>query len=122
MKIRFSLFVFLAAIVVIALVSTRMNFAQEDSPRTIEITARRFSFEPAEITIKKGQPVDIVIESADVEHGLHFSELNLEVKIPKGGTADLRFTPDKAGDFVGHCAVFCGTGHGSMALTLHVEE
>jgi cytochrome c oxidase subunit 2 len=30
------------------------------------------------------------------------------------------FTADKTGDFVGHCSVFCGSGHGGMSLTLHV--
>ena len=36
--------------------------------------------------------------------------------------AELAFTPDKTGDFVGHCSVFCGSGHGSITLTLHVTE
>ena len=34
----------------------------------------------------------------------------------------MQFTPDKAGDFVGHCSVFCGSGHGGMMLTLHVVD
>jgi len=46
--------------------------------------------------------------------------LGVELKAPKGGTSQVQFTPDKTGDFVGHCFVFCGTGHGSMTLTLHV--
>jgi cytochrome c oxidase subunit 2 len=94
----------------------------EDSPRTVEVTANRFSFVPGEISLKKGRPVVLVLKSSDVAHGLHFRELNLDVKVKKGGTAEVRFTPDKTGDFVGHCSVFCGSGHGSMTLTLHVVE
>lgn len=92
----------------------------ETAPRRIEITASRFTFAPGEITLKKGQPVVIVLKSADVAHGLRFRELNVVVKADAGGTAEVQFTPEKVGDFVGHCSVFCGSGHGSMAMKLHV--
>jgi cytochrome c oxidase subunit II len=42
------------------------------------------------------------------------------MKVKAGETAEATFTPTKAGDFVGHCSVFCGSGHGSMVFTLHV--
>jgi cytochrome c oxidase subunit 2 len=103
-----------------ALVPLKSNVRAQESPRRIEITARQFQFEPSEITVKKGQPVVLVIKSADVAHGLRFRDLNLNVKIDKGGTAEMPFTPDKTGDFVGHCSVFCGSGHGEMTLTMHV--
>ena len=92
----------------------------QEAPRRIEVTAKRFSFDPADITVKKGQPVVIVLKSADVAHGLRFRDLGLNVTVAKGGTAELSFTPDKTGDFIGHCSVFCGSGHGTMMLTLHV--
>ena len=93
-----------------------------DEPKRIEVTAKRFTFTPSEITVKKGQPVDLVFHSEDVSHGLRFKELGQQVDIPKGKESELKFTPDKAGDFVGHCSRFCGTGHGSMTLMLHVTE
>lgn len=91
-------------------------------PRRIEIVAKRFSFAPAEITLKKGEPVVLVLHSEDVPHGLKFSELNLETEIGKGAASELAFTPNVTGDFVSHCSRFCGSGHGSMILTLHVTE
>ena len=94
----------------------------ETAPRRVQVTAKRFSFEPAEITLKKGEPVDLVLKSLDVPHGLRFRELKVEVKVGKGGSAEVHFTPDQTGTFVGHCSVFCGSGHGSMKLTLHVVE
>lgn len=90
------------------------------APERIVITAKRFAFLPAEITLKKGQPVVLVIKSADVAHGLRFRDLNVNVKVDAGHTAEVQFTPEKTGDFVGHCSVFCGSGHGSMTITLHV--
>jgi cytochrome c oxidase subunit II len=93
-----------------------------DGPRRIEVVAKKFAFTPADITLKKGEPVVLVFSSADVTHGIKFKELNLQTEIGKGGTNELSFTPMKAGDFVGHCSRFCGSGHGSMVLTLHVSE
>ena len=92
------------------------------APQRIAVTAKRFSFDPGEITLKKGQPVVLVLTSADVAHGLRFRDLNVNVKVNAGGTAEVQFTPDKTGDFVGQCSVFCGSGHGSMSLKLHVVE
>lgn len=92
----------------------------EMQPRTVDITAKRFAFEPAEITLKKGQPVELRLSAIDVSHGLRFRELGVDLKAKKGSTSQVQFTPEKAGSFVGHCSVFCGSGHGSMRLTLHV--
>ncbi len=103
-----------------AFVPLKTNVRAQQAPRRIEITAKQFEFEPSEITVKKGEAVVLVIKSGDVAHGLRFRDLNLNVKVDKGGTAELPFTPDKTGDFVGHCSVFCGPGHGEMALTMHV--
>ena len=121
MKKKFLFSILLAGILAAVVFSTHVVRAQ-DSPRKIEITAKRFTFDPSEITLKKGQPVVLVVKSEDVSHGLRFRELNLDLKVPKGGSAELHFTPQKVGNFVGHCSVFCGSGHGKMALTLHVVE
>jgi cytochrome c oxidase subunit 2 len=121
MRKGFMLLILVIGITTISIFPIRTSSAEE-SARRIEITARRFTFDPTEITLKKGQPIDLVVKSLDVAHGLRFRDLNLEMKVPKSGTAELRFTPEKTGDFVGHCAVFCGAGHGGMELTLHVVE
>jgi cytochrome c oxidase subunit 2 len=120
MKKLTKLAMLVASITVSTALSTPLVRAQE--PRRIEITAKRFTYEPGEITLKKGQPVVLVLRSADVMHGLRVRELNVDVKIPAGGTQEVRFTPQKTGNFVAHCSVFCGPGHGSMALKLHVVE
>ncbi len=90
--------------------------------KTINITARRSTYNPNEITLKKGQPVVLIVKSLDVAHGLSLPELNIDLKVKKGGSSEVKFTPEKTGDFVGHCSVFCGSGHGSMKLTIHVVE
>ena len=94
----------------------------QDSPKRIEVSVKKFAYTPSEVTLKKGEPVVLALTSDDVAHGLKFKELNLNTRFDKGKPGELAFTPDKVGDFVGHCSVFCGSGHGSMTLTLHVTE
>jgi cytochrome c oxidase subunit 2 len=121
MKKRFLMRIVPVAVAVQMACSPIMVWAQA-GPRTIDIIAHRFSYDPGEITLKKGEPVVLVLKSQDVAHGLRIRELNVEMKVAAHGTAQVQFTPDKTGDFIGHCFVFCGSGHGSMAFTLHVVD
>src|ERR1700749_2494450 len=99
----------------------RLSHAQEP-PKRLELVAKRFDFTPAEITIKKGEPVILALTSKDVQHGLKLDAFNQVVKANKGQTSQVEFTPNEVGTFVAQCAVFCGTGHGGMKLTVHVTE
>jgi cytochrome c oxidase subunit 2 len=122
MKLRISTKVITASILSVGLFVTSGFASASDAPTTINVSVKKFAYEPSQITLKKGQPVVITLTTQDVTHGLKFKELNLNTKIEKGKPAQLAFTPTQAGDFVGHCSVFCGSGHGSMTLTLHVTE
>jgi cytochrome c oxidase subunit 2 len=94
----------------------------QDQPQRIEIVAKRFEFSPSEITLKKGQPVILALTSKDVQHGLKLDAFNQVVKANKGQTSEVKFTPTEVGTFTAQCAVFCGAGHGSMKLIVHVTE
>jgi cytochrome c oxidase subunit 2 len=108
----------LATVLLVLLICTTP--AKPAGPRRVEVGAKRFAFEPAEITLKKGETVDLVLTSKDVAHGVRIRELNLNLHAGKAGTAEVTFTPSTTGTFVGHCSVFCGSGHGQMTLTIHV--
>ena len=93
------------------------------SPRRIEIVAKRFTYDPDVITLKKGEPVVLVLRSIDVTHGLKVDGLNIKSnEIKKGKDTDIQFTPEQTGHFVGQCAYFCGTGHGEMKLQIDVVD
>jgi cytochrome c oxidase subunit 2 len=96
--------------------------AGDQSPRVIAITAQRFSFAPNEISVKKGEPVKLVIQTKDVSHGLVVEDLGVRTDIKKGQSTEVEFTPETVGTFEGKCAHFCGAGHGSMTFTIHVTE
>ncbi len=93
-----------------------------EAPEHIAIVAKRFSYEPAEITVHKGQPVTLDLTTADVTHGLEIKELGIKTEVKKGKPAEVSFTPETVGTFTGKCSHFCGMGHGSMKLKIHVVE
>jgi cytochrome c oxidase subunit II len=93
------------------------------SPQTIEITESRFKFQPDEITLTRGQEVTLVLHSTDVTHGLIVESLGIkETEIKKGRRTSVKFVPDLVGTFEGKCAHFCGSGHDSMRMVVHVVE
>jgi cytochrome c oxidase subunit II len=97
------------------------SVAQEPTNK-IEIHARRYSFTPAEIDLKKGETVKLRLTSDDVPHSLVVSALKINVQIVKGHPTEITVTPTSVGDFKGQCGRFCGAGHGSMVFTVHVKE
>src|ERR1700678_4659089 len=106
MKHKLSTSLCVAMLLALFVFTCNKSYAQQ-APRRIEITAKRFDFTPGEITLKKGEPVVLVLTSEDVSHGVKFKDLNVVVTAKKGQTSEVAFTPDKAGTFVGHCSVFC---------------
>jgi cytochrome c oxidase subunit 2 len=95
----------------------------QSSPRRIEIIAKKFTYDPDVITLKKGEPVILVLRSSDVTHGLKIDEFNVNSEnIKKGEDTELQFTPQQAGHFVGECSHFCGSGHGTMKLQIDVVQ
>ncbi|MBB5338663.1 cupredoxin domain-containing protein [Tunturiibacter gelidoferens] len=122
MELPVSAKVFMVGIFTLGALALSGFTAASDAPKTVIVSVKRYAYEPSEITLRKGEPVIIELKTQDVAHGVKFKELNLTTRIDKGKTAELAFTPTQTGDFVGHCSVFCGSGHGSMTLTLHVTE
>ncbi len=108
----------LAALVVL----TALLASGSSNTNTIEISVKRFSFTPDHITVKKGQPVILVLQSHDVTHGLTIKEFGIRTDIPKGKDTRVTFTPEVTGTFQGRCSHFCGSGHGSMNFTVTVTE
>jgi cytochrome c oxidase subunit 2 len=93
----------------------------EEPPRTVNITAKRFEFVPATLTLKKGETVTLRVTSEDVTHGLFLRALKIDTDIVPGETRELTVTPQVAGTFTAICHHFCGSGHGGMKLTVIVE-
>ena len=96
--------------------------ARAGEPKVIRITAKKFAYNPAEITLKKGVPVVLEFTSLDRLHGFKCPGLGIRSDIKPGEVARVPVTPQKTGDFPFHCDNFCGSGHGKMNGIIHVVE
>src|SRR5206468_11155249 len=94
--------------------------AAADRPvHEIQMTASRFAFDPAVIQVNAGEPVRIVIRSADGVHGFSIPMLKIDASVPQGGDAvKVEFTAPAAGRYEIACSEFCGRGHGQMKAAL----
>jgi cytochrome c oxidase subunit 2 len=90
--------------------------------REIHITAKKFAFTPDTITLKKGEPVVLVLSSQDRKHGFSLRGFGVRAELNPGETARIQFTPNKTGKFTFSCDVFCGEGHEDMTGTVVVTE
>ena len=94
-----------------------------DAPaQRIEDQARKFTFGPNEIRVKKGQRVTIVLTSPDFVHGFAIADFNVRGEGIPGKTVEITFVADKAGKFIYLCDNFCGEGHDKMTGFLIVTK
>ena len=89
-------------------------------PRVIPIRAQKFTYEPAELTLKLNEPVIFQLTSADVVMGFSVPDFKTRATIIPGQVTEVAMTPNKAGEFIFLCDVFCGTGHENMEGTMKV--
>jgi cytochrome c oxidase subunit 2 len=88
--------------------------------RTIVVHAHRYAFEPAEITVKTGETVQLQLISDDVPHSLLIKELGINQDMTKGHPVEISLRAAHPGDYQGRCGRFCGGGHGHMTFVVHV--
>jgi cytochrome c oxidase subunit 2 len=92
-----------------------------EEPRVIAVTAKRFEFNPSEITLKVGETVKLELTTEDVTHGFFAKPLGIDEVIVPGKTTEVVVTPRAAGRYTTICDHFCGAGHGGMKMTIVVE-
>ncbi|MBS3091690.1 cupredoxin domain-containing protein [Candidatus Pacearchaeota archaeon] len=85
-------------------------------PEMININASRWSYTPDTITVKKDQPVKIIINNQDTTHGISIPELGVM------GIGSVEFTPNKTGTFQFRCPTRCGVDHINMVGKLIVTD
>jgi cytochrome c oxidase subunit 2 len=88
----------------------------------IQLTLRKYEFNPGSLRVRKGERVKLVMTAADHDHGFKLDDFDINQKILKGTTVVVEFTADKAGTFQFRCSNVCGLGHKNMKGTLVVEE
>ena len=97
--------------------------AQSPEPRVVEITARRFAFEPKEVEATVGERLQLIVRSADGVHGLEIKKLKIKKEVPRGGEpVTIDFTAPTEGSFPILCSEYCGDGHKEMSGMLIVRS
>jgi len=109
-----------AGVIALAAVSfvLRASPSRANPVHEVQVVAKQFDFEPSVILVTAGEPVRLVIHSADRVHGFAIRDLNIDVQIPRSGNVVVEFTAPRAGQYEIACSEFCGRGHGQMKAAL----
>jgi cytochrome c oxidase subunit II len=98
----------------------RIVVQAQPKPRIIPIVARKFTYEPAEITLKLNEPVIFQLTTQDIAMGFSVPDFAVRATVVPGQKVEVPLTPTKVGEFNFLCDVFCGSGHENMEGTLRV--
>jgi len=94
-------------------------------PKTFEVIAKRFAFEPATIEVIEGDRVRLVVRSADGPHGVEIKQFKVKKAVPRAKPGDspviIEFVASVPGSFPILCSEYCGKGHEEMTGTLVVQ-
>ncbi len=116
-----ALFLFVGISMAIALLAAGQD-TRSGEAHVIKMTAKKYEFNPKEITVKQGEKVRLIITATDRDHGFKLEEYGINQKLQKGIPATIEFTADKPGTFTFKCSEFCGLGHPKMKGKLVVER
>jgi cytochrome c oxidase subunit 2 len=89
--------------------------------RVLKLTAQRFSFSPGAIQLKQGVPTVLELTSLDIIMGFNAPDFGVRADVFPGRVSRVRIVPERAGQFVFHCDIFCGAGHEDMAGVIVVS-
>jgi cytochrome c oxidase subunit 2 len=114
--------IFLAGAAFIAMNAAYGTSEIAKEERVIKIVAKRFSFTPNEIMLKKGENVRLEFTSLDFMHGFNIPDLNLRANLPPGQVTTVHLPAPKVGTYEFICDNFCGAGHEDMGGRIIVKD
>ena len=93
-----------------------------DGVRQLRIEGHAWGFSPNVIRVARGETVQFIVRSEDLQHGFSINELGVNLPLVPG--REMRSPVVKVdlpdGVYPIHCSVFCGIGHPSMKARLVV--
>jgi cytochrome c oxidase subunit II len=95
--------------------------ANQDT-KEIRISAKKYEYDPAVITVKQGDRVKLIVTAVDHDHGFKIEAFHIDQLVKKGESTSIEFSADMTGTFPFQCSHFCGLGHKGMKGELIVEE
>jgi len=141
MKSPFTVSVVIALAVCIssdALPRTASAAPAAEGVQVINLTAKKYEFDPATIHVKQGTKVQLKITAADHAHGMKIQEFpegdskmkaglvftsgNDCAKAEEGQTTTVEFVAQTPGTYPFRCCVHCGWHHGAMKGAVVVDQ
>lgn len=122
------------AIIAVPTITTIFYTAEPPPGETLElkVTAHQWWWEfeypglgistANELHVPVGTAVDVTLESKDVIHSFWVPKLAGKMDLVPGHSNKMWFQADRAGEFYGLCAEFCGTAHAQMRFMVHAES
>jgi heme/copper-type cytochrome/quinol oxidase subunit 2 len=105
-----------------------------EEAQVINVTAKKYEFEPATIRVKQGTRVQLKITATDHAHGFKVKEGDAQgkpglvfsppqdcTKIEEGKTETIEFVAQAPGTYPFRCCVHCGWHHRAMKGEIIVE-
>jgi cytochrome c oxidase subunit 2 len=80
----------------------------------IHMVMEKWAIVPGHIVVPQGAKVELILVTADVEHGLAVPGLAIHESVQPGRTTVVRFLALKPGVYPMRCSVYCGRGHDDM--------
>jgi len=127
----------LVLVMVMFAISTKVYLDMTESPpgappAQVKVMARKWSWwfdhpdgkGAKDLHLVLGQPVELVLASADVVHSLYVPQFRLKQDAVPGRYTRMNFTPVKAGTYPILCAEYCGTNHSQMMadVVIHPDQ
>jgi uncharacterized cupredoxin-like copper-binding protein len=73
---------------------------------TIEVIGKEFSYSPATVTVKAGQPVKIVLKNTgSIEHDITISKVGFKLTVPGSNTGEKVLKAGEPGTYKMYCSV-----------------
>src|SRR5258708_32333616 len=87
----------------------------------IKVVMKKYSIDPPVIRIRSGETVELLISTADVQHGFDVPKLGIKQPIQPGQTVSVVLHAPDQGDYEIVCGIICGPHHDDMGGKLVVE-
>ena len=72
---------------------------------SVELVASKSGYRPKTLNARKGEPLRLVLKTADDEHCFALDALRIEKRIRPGKPVTLDLTPDRVGSFPFYCCL-----------------
>lgn len=80
----------------------------------LPVVMKKWAIVPDRIVVRQGTRVELIVSTADVEHGFNVPGLAINEPVQPGKPAAVRFLAQTAGTYPMRCSIACGRGHDKM--------